>query len=172
MWVLRALGALLIVVASSSVGRLYADKFGRRRRELKAFSDALERLETEVFYGSTPLPTALERVAEGAPSSIRPFFQDLLRRLERTEDLPGAWRSSLEGHFSHSCLAREDLLALLPLSDVLGTSDRNDQRRHLKSVGRRLRQHEETARSEEDKNAKLWRSVGLLGGVALAILFL
>jgi len=172
MWILKAVGALLIVAASSGVGGLYAEKFARRRREIKAFSDALGRLETEVFYGSTPLPTALARVAEGAPRAIRPFFADLLRQLEMTDDLRSSWRQAMERHFAQSCLAPEDLSCLLPLADVLGTSDREDQRRHLKSTADRLRQNEETARIEEDKNTKLWRSVGLLGGVALAIIFL
>lgn len=169
---LRLAGAALIVLAASRLGALVAGRFTARRLDLRSLTDALERLETEVVYGATPLPRALGELAESGPSRVRAFFADVVSRLGVADDLPMAWREALDAFFATSSLIGSDRGALRPLGDVLGRSDRQDQSRHLKATAQKLRQLEAQAALDEDRHARLWRSVGTLGGLAIAIIFL
>lgn len=172
MIVVRILGSLLLVAAAVQLGNLYATKFTKRRLELKDLGDSLDLLETEVFYGATPLPQALRHLAGRSASTAARLFSLSAAHLESSDAFPEAWKRAVGTYFEASCLHPKDKDALVFLGDVLGTSDRADQSRHLKAAVQRVRHLEADAERTEAPSVKLWRSVGLLGGLALAVLLL
>jgi hypothetical protein len=58
---LKFLGAVLVLFAGTMFGFFQALQYARRPRQIRELITALQRLETEIVYGYTPLPEAAKR---------------------------------------------------------------------------------------------------------------
>ncbi|MDN5294298.1 MAG: stage sporulation protein [Eubacteriales bacterium] len=83
-----------------------------------------------------------------------------------------AWARALQEIDNTWALTAADTAILRDLGPNLGTSDRQDQSRYLQMAMKQL--EGELGRAEElaSKNGRLWRWLGLLGGLFLALLLL
>ena len=88
------LGAALVLAAASTSGFVVARSYSERSMVLRGMQGALTMLLTEISYGATPLPDALERVAKHAPPSVATFFAVAGRLVGGEDPLPAAdaWR--------------------------------------------------------------------------------
>lgn len=171
--ILKMLGAFLVVGASTAAGQLAAGNLARRPVELERFSLSLRLLETEIDYG-TPLAEALNRTSASVGGVAARVLEEAASLLGAGQGLAGgeAWRMALENVYPGMALRRPDLEVLLDLSPFLGLSHRQDQLKHLEFARRRLAAQEAAARADEDKYLKLYRYLGFLGGLMVAVVLL
>ncbi|MDI6709685.1 MAG: stage III sporulation protein AB [Thermoanaerobacterales bacterium] len=168
---LKAVGALCVIAAAGSYGVVVARDYARRPRELREARAALSMLETEIAYGATPLPEALETVGRRCDGALARFFTGAAEALAVRDGTTAgeAWEHSLARYSAHAPLRPEDLAALGSLGAVLGNSDREDQTRHLRLAGERLKILAARADDEARRNVRLWRYLGFLAGAAVAL---
>lgn len=169
---IKLLGALLILLSGTAVGFLQAAKYVDRSKELRILIHALQRLETEINYGHTPLPDAFTVTAAAIEQPIQELFQltATMIRSEQELSLNEAWSQAVEKCWIHTSMKTREKEVLLRMGSVLGMSDAEDQQKHLQLAQMQLKAEEETAREEQDKFAKMWRSLGALGAVLIVIL--
>ncbi len=174
MVLLRLLGFVAVVVAGAVAGNLVAATYGARTRQLTQFRVGLHLLQSEVTYALGALPGALERVAFGVAPPVREVFGGTSRLLRSGEGLSAgeAWERVVRGAFPKTALEAADLEVVLALSGYLGVTDRDDQMRHLGLAVERLEVREEEARAEQQASERMWRYLGLLGGLAAAVVLL
>lgn len=98
------------------------------------------------------------------------FLRDCARRLEDGRPFPAAWRESLKA--DSAALGREESELLLGLGDSLGVTDLNSQLDAIACTREILGARLEQARSYADSHARLYRTMGVLLGLALLILFI
>ncbi len=156
------------------MGRLIAANFARRTRQVAALGTGLRLLATEIDYGATPLPLALERVARSLDPPVADIFRFTAKDLQnKGETLTvEAWSQALTRVYPRTSLHDRELAILGDLGPALGVSGRQDQLRHLNLAIERVRMEETTARTQEAKGVHLWSYLGYLGGILLGILFL
>jgi stage III sporulation protein AB len=82
------------------------------------------------------------------------------------------WRRSLMDRQGAMVLTKEQLELVLKMGMIWGKGDKTDQLKQVSLLQELLRQALQTARAEREKNEKLWRYLGLLGGVTVVILLL
>lgn len=171
MW-LKMSGAVLIVAATSWIGLETAQGFQRRPRQLRDLQSSLQMLETEISYTQTPLPKALEKIARSIKGCVGDFFFIIRNRLINTPGttLGEAWHKGMEYLQEHSALTASDQQILHNFATTLGISDRQDQVKHLKLVMAQLAAAEIKAWDEKAKNARMFKTLGILGGLAIVIL--
>lgn len=169
---IKLLGALLILFAGTAVGFLQAAKYVDRAKELRILIHALQRLETEINYGRTPLPVACLVTAEATEQPIRELFLITASLLQGEQELSlhEAWSVAVEQCWSTTSMKTREKEVLLRMGSVLGMSDSEDQQKHLQLAQLQLKTEEVTAREEQDKFVKMWRSLGALGAVLIVIL--
>ncbi|OTA41228.1 MAG: hypothetical protein A6D92_08660, partial [Symbiobacterium thermophilum] len=126
---LKWLGAALTVLAPAWVGFQIASRYARRPAELRAFQNGLAVLVTEVEYGATPMPDALQSAARAAGPVAGGILADAARRLRAGGGItPGeALAAALAERRGTTCLKPADEEILGALVPVLGLSDRRDQ---------------------------------------------
>lgn len=169
--VLRLLGAALVFGAGTAIGWQLALPLRRRPEELRELAAGLALLETEVTYGATPLPVALERAASAGRAAAELYGR--AGCLCRAGELPSdALARALERFYPGSALTRPDREALAALAAVLGGSDRADQARHLRLCRERLLAAEAAAEAERQRYERVYRQLGMAAGAAVAILLL
>lgn len=168
---LKLLGAVLILAAGTAFGFAKANAYARRPRQIRQLIHALQRLETDMTYGHTPLPEALLRMAGqlGPPLSgmIRAAAEPLLSASGLTA--AESWSAALKTYGKQTDLSPNEREVLGQLGLTLGISDREDQAKHLRLAVSLLQDEEQAARDDQKRYEKMWRSLGALAGAFVVI---
>ncbi len=168
----KMIGSLIIILSGLIGGRLMGYQYTQRTRELQEFYTALHILETEIAYGQTVLPKAIEKLAQITSQPHKGFFTLFYQNLQAYDGLTAdqSWQKVIKNSLGNFCLKAEDWEVLKQFGHALGTSNDHDQVRHLKVAQKRLEQLELRANEEEKKMSRLWNYVGVLTSIALVIL--
>lgn len=171
---LKLLGSSLIVLATTTFGWLVAANYARRPVELRLCVAGLELLETQIGYAATPLPEALPRVAAALRPPIARLFSLTARALGSGRGLTAgeAWEAALERVWPRTALTDSDRDLLVALGPHLGASDREDQVKHLALARQRLSAACAEAESLAAREGRLWRNLGALAGLAIALVLI
>lgn len=173
MFFLKMTGALLMVAACSYTGFALSQRFIQRHRQLSVLQMGLEILSSEIAYMRTPLPLAFKKIALRLEEPISGIFFMTGRKLEGGEHFPReAWQETLRAKQQDTALSPQDILVLGQLGVVLeGDADSDGQVRQLKLLAKEVERLILEAEAEKAKNVRVWRYLGLLGGLGFAILF-
>lgn len=170
---IKLLGAIIIITCTGLLGMSKARKYALRPAELRNLQSALQILETEIIYGATPLPEAMEQVAARTEKSISSFFGNVRKELLSMTGctVKEAWDRALELFASRTVLDKADISILRQLGTYLGMSDREDQAKHLHLAMEQLKLEAANAAEKAKTHVKLWNYLGFLSGLLLVILF-
>ncbi|MGD0152166.1 MAG: stage III sporulation protein SpoIIIAB [Thermacetogeniaceae bacterium] len=171
---LKLIGSLLIICSAGLAGLRVGAVYSLRTRQLRALQEALQLLDTEIMYGATPLPAALRKVAAATGGCIGPVFRDAGGLLGTSDGYSAreAWSLAFDRNFRRTALRQEDLAILKSFGEALGSSDRNEQHKHIELTVFHLRQESEKAETACQKNERIWQYGGFLVGISLVLLFL
>jgi stage III sporulation protein AB len=174
---LKLIGILLILFAGTMIGFVQAARYAARPRQIRQLLHALQRLETEIGYGQTPLPEALSRIAGIVQPPLASLFDAISRSL-RSESFGSGntvrecWEKEVALHWPSTAMNKPEKEALLRLGATLGGSGREDQLKHIRLATIQLHDEESSARDDQHRYEKLSRSLGMLGAALVIILML
>ncbi|WP_124727201.1 stage III sporulation protein SpoIIIAB [Staphylospora marina] len=169
---IKLLGALLVLIASTAIGFSFAAGVAKRPRQIRELRMCLSLLRTEIDYGSRLLSEAFSRISVSGEGSVRKLFGRMADRLNEADgiSMSECLKETLDAHWEETSLGREEKQVLLRLGEVLGASSRLDQLHHLEMAEKQLAVEEDKARDERDRFVKMYRTVGILAGALLVIL--
>ncbi|MFC3768279.1 stage III sporulation protein SpoIIIAB [Paenibacillus sp. GCM10012303] len=168
----KLLGAVLILAAATLYGFARASVYARRPRQIRQLIHALQRLETEMTYGFTPLPEALLRIADQLEPQIAALFRSAAEPLSTQSGITAgeSFRDALNVCWKQTALSSNEREILSQMSYTLGISDRTDQAKHLRLAVTLLQAEEQNAWDEQRRYEKMWKSLGVLAGAFVVIL--
>ncbi|WP_025691608.1 stage III sporulation protein SpoIIIAB [Paenibacillus zanthoxyli] len=169
---LKLLGAAMILLAATLAGFRRAGQYADRPRHIRGLTAALQRLETEIMYGYTPLPEAMKRIAVQSREPLKGLFAAAAEGMcaPRNESAQEAMGRAMETHWKATAMKAPEQEVLRQLSCTLGTSDRSNQANHIALALQQLKQEEISAREDQAKYEKVSKSLGLLLGALIVIL--
>lgn len=169
---LKLIGAVLIVLAGTLAGFKRAAQYADRPRHIRGLIAALQRLETEIQYGFTPLPEALRRIGTQSKEPLRGFFIMAAEEMSPPHNCSAeeGIRRAMDAHWRNASLKGTEQEIFRQLSCTLGTSDRTNQSTHIALALQQLKQEESAAREDQGKYEKVSKSLGLLLGALIVIL--
>jgi len=169
----RLTGAICILVSAALWGEMKARSLGLRLAHLQHFQQALRLLSTEISYTATPLPRAFEVIGRRINGPVGEIFSRASRVMRDSNEMGAgeAWRQSLKQGTGETYFNQEDLKIAEQLGISLGLSDREGQIKQIQLVSRQMEYALEEARQAKNKNERMWRYLGVLGGLALIIFF-
>lgn len=172
--IIKIINSGIIILLSTIIGFKLAKRYTVRIQELSAMQGALSRLETEIQHYTSSLPEALLEIGKSVGGGTGNLFiltgQTLIEKKEYT--VSEAWSLCLEKVKPELCFEQEDFYILRRFGSQLGKSDKEGQVRFIRLTMLQLQEEEKKARVIREKNDKMYRSLGLLGGLALTILLL
>jgi stage III sporulation protein AB len=120
------------------------------------------------------LPEAVEKATVSVQGGIKEFFCEFAHRLQdRSGDTAAeAWEKALKSWAKHLFITTEDLHILLTFGKVLGISDKESQQRYFQILQNQLKNQEKKAEEACSRYQNMYRNLGVLGGLALAIILL
>ncbi len=169
---IKLLGAVLVLLAGTLIGFQQAARFAERPRQLRTLAHALQRLETEIGYGHTPLPEALERTAAATAGPVGEMFRHAANGIWENESgtFQESWELALRSGWPATSMRQGELGVMLRLGSTLGISDKEDQMKHIHLALLQLKAEEDTARDDQGRYEKMWKSLGVLIAVLVVIL--
>lgn len=169
---LKVLGAALVVVASGMIGLTISREYQQRPGQLRDLQAALQLLDTEIGYASTPLPDAVVKVGKCVGPPVAGLFSEVaqLLRTRKGYTATEAWQEALKKLQLNSALRPADLEILFTFGHTLGGTDKEEQRKSIQLAYQQLKQQQGQAEEERARNETLWRYAGFLVGMLLVIL--
>jgi stage III sporulation protein AB len=170
--VLKLIGAILIVVAGAMIGHLKARKLADRPAQIRRFIRVLQQLETEISYGFTPLPEAMHKLALQTTEPLSTMFSVVSSNLQSPLGLSvkESWDQAILERWSYTAMQEGEQDIIVQLGSSLGTTDREDQLKHLRLASSQLGSMESEAAEEQRRFEKMWRSLGVLGGALIVVM--
>ncbi|TMW73757.1 stage III sporulation protein SpoIIIAB [Alteribacter natronophilus] len=170
---MKLIGIVLVILAATAIGWEWARRLQFRTKQLRDIRSGLEALETEMVYGLTPLQEACSRVAGQLREPAAFLFRDFSLSLGREEKLaPDVWESTLKKMKRVLELKQGEWDVLSQFGRTLGRQDLENQRKHLRLALTYLEQQEKEARENQKKHESMYKSLGFLCGILLALIML
>ncbi|MFP7329135.1 stage III sporulation protein SpoIIIAB [Bacillus subtilis] len=170
---LKMLGAVFIVVATTWTGFEMAKIYTERPRQIRQLRAALQSLEAEIMYGHTPLHTASQQIAKQLAQPVSALFFAFSDQLDKGSDsAKTAWEQSLKKVWDTLSLKKSEYEVLKQFGETLGIHDRISQQKHIKLALSHLEASEADAEQAQAKNEKMIKSLGFLAGLLLILLLM
>jgi len=141
---------------------------------LRILQDMIRMLENEIKFFSTYISDAFRKICSSIDSPVKEFFMSTVEKLEKEQGINAslAWEMAVRENIGKTALNAEDMDVLLAFGKMLGNSDLEGQ---LKNTGFLLQQlglQEKKAEEKKKKNERLYRTLGLLGGIATVVVLI
>jgi len=170
--VIKIIGALIIITGTALIG-FFMDKFEMyRMKDLENIKRALVFLKGEIDYMIASLPVAMEEVGSRVDSSIGKIFSHVGESMKnkRGYSAEKLWKESVELYKDRTYLSKEDIKNLLSLGTALGYLDKEMQKNNIDLLLVYLEDEIERLKVHRQKNGKLYKTLGFLGGILIVIL--
>lgn len=166
---MKVLLALLLFFACAYAGFAKARAVKQRLNVTEGFLVDIRQLSILMRYKMSPIR---ELVLQLKGSALSEFWEAFLYELEGSASLNEAWQKALsklreDGGFS--CLTDAEAHVISDFGATLGTSDIAAQHGNMEMALERLGVQAETLRREVAEKGKVYRSLGVLSGLAAAI---
>ncbi|MBD1378804.1 stage III sporulation protein SpoIIIAB [Metabacillus arenae] len=170
---IKLLGAVFIVLATTWTGFEAARHLSERPRQLRQLKAALQSLEAEIMYGHTPLKDAAEHIASQTAKPLSWFFERFAKRLTKGHtSVKTAWDDSLDQIWKLTAFKKGELEVLRQFGETLGQHDRVSQQKHIRLALTHLEREEADAIDKQQRYERMVKSLGFLSGLLLIILLM
>ncbi len=154
----------MLIVAGTLAGCMESRKLAARVIDLEAFLRFLSRTQTEIRFEALPVEQIVRR--HGGELN---FLRICARGCTQGKSFSAAWEESVAKGAKDSGFLPSDIELLQGFGREFGATDVEGQLSHCALYTELVSEHLRKAREEKEKKSKLYRSLGIFGGVAAAI---
>lgn len=171
---MRMTGMAVIVFSSTAIGLRMAAELQGRVQALKELERLMAILKGEIGYASTPLQEAFRELAERSGAGFNRFFLEAARMMELREGkrLGEIFEKCADRFLSAAGLAKQDREQFVRMGKRLGYLDRDMQVQTIRLYQEELSRERKEAEEDYRQKAKVYRSLGFLGGCFIVLLLL
>lgn len=170
---LRMLAVIAVFGGCALLGMRAAASLKHRQETLSAMLYGFHQLAMWMDYTAEPLTKLIRRCRRPA-SGV--FWDAFTKALEDANHVPDAWNMAMEQARNEdrgfASLEEPELQAMAEFAEGLGNSDRTTQARNAALLQQRLAEILKEAQAIYGRKGRMYRSMGILSGIAAAILLL
>lgn len=171
---LKVILIIVIFTLCSTVGYIYGDSFRKRFQHLKESYKGITLLQNQVIYNNTPLPEALEDVANKMKAPMGDLLNTVANRLSKgvNGDVYSNFSEVYKKVERDFYFENEDKSILEDFLKSLGDSGVYGQEKIFRLTLENLRVNIDEASELAKKNTKLYRYLGICLGAMISIFLL
>lgn len=171
---LKLLGCIIILGASSAAGFIYGEGFKKRAADLNELQRIIYLLQSEIEYINNPIPRALKEISDKTINPFSLIFNDISEILfkNEVESVYDAFKIILNSNNYHLNLNKEDISILFDLSKSLGDSDLSGQNKMFEFTLESIKKQITIAEELMYKNLKVYRYLGVTLGSMVVIMLI
>lgn len=172
--IIKIAGAVLIVMATGLMGYYFSlrDKF--RLEELEEMKKAMTLFSGEITFCAYPLPEMFTIISGHTKGVVSELFGIVSAGLEQKagESAAYIWEKGLKEILNRASFNFDDFEAFSAFGRTLGFSDRGQQINNTKLTLDYISSAQSNLREKYAKDAKLFRSGGILAGIMISLILL
>lgn len=169
----KILGSIIIMLCAVKIGFEEAGKFTIRVNEIRDFQTALLSLKGEISFCRTPMSDALTNASKSLKTAVAELFKLAGAELKSASITAAeAWERAVAKNSHRLSLKGDDLYIIESFGNLLGASDTAGQLENIELAMSRLSLCENQALEDERRHGRLYRSLGIIGGIVLAVIFI
>lgn len=170
----KLLGSLVVISASTMMGYILSKECSKRPQELRTLQVLLQMFENEISFLSNLITEAFVKLSESSNSPVTVFFRLTSERLDGDSTLNAsqAWELAVKEGIRKTALNKEDEGILVSFGKMLGNSDVEGQIKNIKLTIEHLKLQEQKAEENRSKTEKMYKSLGVLGGLAVIVILI
>lgn len=167
---LKVTGSIIVLLSCSFLGYILSRDYCKRPQQLRGLQALLQMFENQISYLSDVLVTSFDRISR-ADDEAGIFFRTAAELLREggAANAPEAWEKAVKKSIGMTALNREDEQILLSFGKSLGNTDLEGQIKNIRLTLAQLAIQEEKAEESRKKNESMYRSLGILCGLAAVI---
>lgn len=173
MW-LKIIGSVLVLITSSYIGFKMAASCQERPHHLRQIISCIASMRSYILYARVPLHEAVAQCTNGIYGPVATFFQKIATMLEKQTTLtPQEVISKVLHEMQGSLMLNTPEIEVLHvLGGNLGQMNCTEQEKYLLLVIEQLERFENEAIRLRDLNTKMYRYLGVCGGMAIVIILI
>ena len=170
---MKILGCILVIAICMLIGKTMAQGYVERVKNLQEFITALTLLRSKIGFGQEVLEISFLDIAKRCHGKVGKIFEDVANELKCTNiSVSEIWGNIIEENFNSLDFNFEDEKILCDFGKMLGRGDIDSEIRNINFTVERLKTQLDNAYIDRNKYAKLYRTIGGIGGTALAIILI
>ena len=170
---MKIIGCILVIFICMLIGKTLAQGYVERVKNLQEFITALTLLRSKIGFGQEILEISFLDIGISCNNKVGKIFNDVALELKSTNiPVSEIWSNKIEEYFRSLDFNFEDEKILQDFGALLGRGNIDDEIRNINLAVDRLKTQLENATIERNKYAKLYRTIGGIGGMALAIILI
>ena len=169
MVVIKYIILFLVFCISFYIGNLISKKYTLRLKELKDIKNALNIIENKIKFTYEPLPDIFMQTSKMVSNNISQIFVQASNNM-KTDNAEEAWEKSIQT--STTSLNKEDIENIKSFGKMLGKTDKEGQLSRIELTKTFIEMQIEKAKIDEQKNAKLYKTLGAVVGLAFVIILI
>ena len=166
---IKYISITLVFFITFLIGYLISKKYSNRVIELKELQIALDILENKIKFTYEPLKDIFLQMKYMLKGNISELFTEISKHLEN-ENAEIAFEKAVRK--TKINLEKEDIEILKNLSELLGKTDKEGQVSQIELAQTFLKSQINKAEKEEEKNSKLYKTLGATVGLAFVIILI
>lgn len=168
----RIVGCILVVAAGAGLGVSESIRVSERIYTLEMLLRMVICLKGEIRCGNASLPDAFYGAAGRMNGKYREFLINAANRMKagNGEKLSQICRECAEASLKKSCLTQQEKDAFFSVGEYLGYLNLEMQGRQLSLYEKAMEEEIAQLKEEARGKKKLYRSLGVLGGLLMAVL--
>lgn len=172
--ILKIIGAVIIVLSSTLIGFFYSRKEEYRINDLNEMKRAFTILISEIEYASNSLPESMINISNKTENPISKILIDFAENLNKKDGqtIQQLWTEAVIRNKNDTYFIDEDLENIKSFGSTLGYLDRNMQINNINIMIDYINKKTDTLSEISIKNKKMYRSLGILGGMIIAIILI
>lgn len=167
-------GSIIVILSCSFLGFILSRDCSRRPQQLRELQGLLQMFENQISYLSDIITEAFERIGRVSGSGTGIFFNKTVEILKDgiISNASEAWEQAVKQCIRTTALNREDEEIMLSFGKLLGNTDIEGQVKNIRLTLGQLELQESKAEESRKRNENMYRSLGMLGGIAVVIVLL
>jgi len=172
--IFKIIGSIIVILSCSFIGMILSRDCAKRPAQLRELQGSLHMLENQICYLCEVIIDAFEKISRVGGTQTGIFFTRTIEilREEKTISAADAWELAVSQCIGRTSLNSEDREILLAFGKLLGNTDVEGQIRNIRLTLEQLKLQEQKAETSRKKNEGMYRSLGVLGGLAVVTLLL
>ena len=171
---MKILGAILVMMASCGIGFLYAGEINRRKMELEEQYNLMKLILGDIRYMRAVLPEAINKAIIRHQGSYMRFLKIISELLSESPGITFSdiWSTAVEKGLTQSALQQTDKQMLKRFGESVSLADRENTMLCFEQYISELKDEIEEISRVAGTKMKLYRSLGILTGAFIVVLFI
>lgn len=177
MQIIKWTSLIIIMILATLLGNILSKKYKNREKELKGLKRNLNLIETKIKFTQQPLTEIFEEISKSEEDNqaINIIFKKAYEKMKsdlEEKAFRTIWSEALKESRDQLNLTDEDINIVDGLGKTLGTTDIDGQVKEIEITKEFIDNQIEKAEEERRKNEKMYKTLGGIAGIGIAIILI